>query len=126
MKGMFMKRVVIVVLIIIAIIVVAVLGINFYVVLSTKNKIISEERAKQIEGVECILILGAGIWGDKPSPMLEDRLLQGIELYNQGVAPKIIMSGDHTKEDYDEVNVMNRTWCSIRRYIYGSRRCFNI
>ena len=101
-----MKRVVIVVLIIIAIIVVAVLGINFYVVLSTKNKIISEEQAKQIEGVECILILGAGIWGDKPSPMLEDRLLQGIELYNQGVAPKIIMSGDHTKEDYDEVNVM--------------------
>ena len=38
-----MKRVVIVVLIIIAIIAVAILGINFYVVLSTKNKIISEE-----------------------------------------------------------------------------------
>lgn len=101
-----MKKVAIVILIIIAIIVVAILGINFYVVCSTKNKIISEEQAKQIEGAECILILGAGIWGDKPSPMLEDRLLQGIELYNQGVAPKIIMSGDHTREDYDEVNVM--------------------
>ena len=101
-----MKKVVIIVLIIMAIIIGIILGINFYVVLSTKNKIISEEQAKQIEDAECILILGAGIWGDKPSPMLEDRLLQGIELYKQGVAPKIIMSGDHTKEDYDEVNVM--------------------
>ena len=101
-----MKKLVIVILVIIAIIAVAILGINFYVVFSTKNKIISEEQAKQIENADCILILGAGIWGDKPSPMLEDRLLQGIELYKQGVAPKIIMSGDHTREDYDEVNVM--------------------
>lgn len=101
-----MKRVVIIILVIIAIIAVAILGVNFYVVVSTNKKIISVEQAKQIESVDCILILGAGIWGDKPSHMLEDRLLQGIELYKQGVAPKIIMSGDHTRKDYDEVNVM--------------------
>lgn len=40
--------------------------------------------------------------------MLEDRLLQGIELYKKGVAPKIIMSGDHGREEYDEVNVMKQ------------------
>ena len=101
-----MKRVVIIVLVIIVILALAILGINFYVELSIKNKIVSEEQASQIENVDCILILGAGIWGDKPSHMLEDRLLQGIELYKQGVAPKIIMSGDHTRKDYDEVNVM--------------------
>ena len=101
-----MKRVVIIVLVIIVILALVILGINFYVELSIKNKIVSEEQASQIENVDCILILGAGIWGDKPSHMLEDRLLQGIELYKQGVAPKIIMSGDHTREDYDEVNVM--------------------
>ena len=38
--------------------------------------------------------------------MLEDRLLQGIALYNNGTSSKIIMSGDHGKEEYDEVNVM--------------------
>jgi len=60
-----------------------------------------------IEGVDCILVLGAGVREDgSPSHMLEDRLLQGIELYNNGVAPKIIMSGDHGSEEYDEVNVM--------------------
>ena len=46
------------------------------------------------------------MWGDNPSPMLEDRLLKGIELYNEGIAPKIIMSGDHGQKEYDEVNIM--------------------
>ena len=40
--------------------------------------------------------------------MLEDRLLQGISLYENGASNKIIMSGDHSKEDYDEVNVMKK------------------
>ena len=38
--------------------------------------------------------------------MLEDRLLEGIKLYENNVSSKIIMSGDHGKEDYDEVNIM--------------------
>ena len=95
-------------IIILTIICVIILGINFIVVLSSKNNIISEEQAKEIQDVDCILILGAGIWGDKPSPMLEDRLLQGISLYENGVSNKIIMSGDHGREDYDEVNIMKQ------------------
>ena len=51
-------------------------------------------------------MLGAGIWGDKPSPMLEDRLLEAIKLYNNKVSPKIIMSGDHGRKEYDEVTIM--------------------
>lgn len=38
--------------------------------------------------------------------MLRDRLLTGIKLYESGAAKKIIMSGDHGRKDYDEVNVM--------------------
>ena len=30
------------------------------------------------------------------------------ELYENGVSPKLLMSGDHGTEDYDEVNVMKR------------------
>ena len=40
--------------------------------------------------------------------MLEDRLLEGIKLYENNVAPKIIMTGDHGREEYDEVNVMKK------------------
>lgn len=96
------------IIIFIIVIILLILGINFFVVFSTKNNIINEESAKDLKGMDCILILGAGVWGDKPSPMLEDRLVQGISLYNNGVAPKIIVSGDHGTEEYDEVNIMKQ------------------
>ncbi len=38
--------------------------------------------------------------------MLEDRLLEGIKLYQNNVSNKIIMSGDHGRKEYDEVNIM--------------------
>jgi vancomycin permeability regulator SanA len=40
--------------------------------------------------------------------MLEDRLKRGVALYNGGAAPKILMSGDHGREGYDEVDAMKR------------------
>lgn len=84
----------------------SVFGLNAYVVSSTKQQI---QEMEDISGdYDCILVLGAGIWGDKPSPMLADRLDYAIELYKQGVAPKLLMSGDHGKEAYDEVNTMKR------------------
>ena len=95
------------ILIVIAIICITlVLSINFYVVGIAKNKMIKDNDYSSLKNVYCILILGAGIWGDKPSPMLQDRLDEGIKLYNEGIAPKIIMSGDHGREEYDEVNIM--------------------
>ena len=84
------------------------LGINFYVKQSTKNQIIKNKDYSNLKDVECIVVFGAAIWGDNPSPMLEDRLLQACELYKAGVAKKIIMSGDHGQKEYDEVSVMKR------------------
>lgn len=81
-------------------------SLNFYVKGTTKNQILDENSITSIEDIDAILVLGAGIWGDKPSHMLEDRLLEAIALYEQGVAPKIIMSGDHGRKEYDEVNIM--------------------
>ena len=95
------------ILVVIAIIsIILVLFINFYVVETAKAKMIKDNDYSTLKDVDCILILGAGIWGDKPSPMLEDRLKEGIKLYKDGIASKIIMSGDHGREEYDEVNVM--------------------
>lgn len=93
-------------IVVIIVIVVIVLGINLYVRVSTKNQIIKENEYSNLSDVDCIIILGAGIWGDKPSPMLEDRLQEGIKLYQNGISDKIIMSGDHGKKEYDEVNIM--------------------
>lgn len=101
-----MKKIFKIVLIIFVLILLIMLGINFYVILSTMNNIYSEKTINNIQDIDCILILGAGIWDDKPSPMLEDRLNTGINLYNNNISNKIIMSGDHSRIDYDEVNVM--------------------
>ena len=95
-------------IIIIIIIVLIILLINFYVKNSTKNQIIEKDDYSILKNIDCIIILGAGIWGDKPSPMLEDRLKEGILLYNNEVSDKIIMSGDHGREEYDEVNTMKK------------------
>ena len=103
-----MKKVVIFVAIVLVVIGLIVLGINFYVKASTKDQIINNGDYSNLKDIDCIIILGAGIWGDSPSPMLQDRLLQGIDLYEKGVSSKIIMSGDHGREEYDEVNVMKQ------------------
>lgn len=82
-------------------------GINLYVRMSVKNRLIREDKASEMNDVDAILVLGASVVnGDTPSPMLKDRLDKAIELYFAGCAPKIIMSGDHGGEYYNEVKVM--------------------
>jgi SanA protein len=82
--------------------------INAYVKSSVKGKMITADEGVELEA-DCILVLGAGVWDDgRPSHMLEDRLLQGIELYKNGVSNRLLMSGDHGRKEYDEVNVMKQ------------------
>lgn len=101
-----MKKIIVYITIILIIIILIILGINFYVKFSTKKQIIKNNDYSNLKDVDCIIVLGAGVWGDKPSSMLEDRLLEAISLYENNVSSKIIMSGDHGQEDYDEVNIM--------------------
>ncbi len=103
-----MKKIIIIFVTTILLGILLVFGINFYVVFSTKNQIIENIENINLQDIDCILILGAGIWEDKPSHMLEDRLLEGISLYKNGISSKIIMSGDHGREEYDEVNIMKK------------------
>ena len=80
--------------------------ISGYVKLSTKNMIVNSDNLIAGE-YDCILVLGAGVWsGGRPSHMLSDRLDVAIDAYNAGAAPKLLMSGDHGRKEYDEVNVM--------------------
>ena len=85
-----------------------ILGINAYIIRSSKDNILSPEEAAT-QDADCILVLGAGVWGNSiPSYLLEDRLLQGITLFNSGASDRLLMSGDHGREGYDEVNVMKQ------------------
>lgn len=92
------------ILIVLTIIVLLVLT-NLYMIFTTKSKI-KVIKELENENIDCIIVLGAGIRGSNPSPMLEDRLLTSIELYNDNISNRIIVSGDHGQINYDEVNVM--------------------
>ena len=85
-----------------------VLGVNIFVKSSVSDRIVTVEKAKDLNA-DCIIVLGAGLRPDgNPTWMLEDRIKVGDELYKNHAAPKIIMSGDHGRESYDEVNAMKK------------------
>ena len=84
---------------------VAVVGINAYMISYANEYILTEEDLKN-EKFDCIMVLGAGLWDGEPSPMLQERLDFGIIAYETGCTDKMLMSGDHGREEYDEVNKM--------------------
>jgi vancomycin permeability regulator SanA len=81
-------------------------GINLWVTGNVRNWILTQEQAANLD-MDCIVVLGCQVRSDgTPSHMLEDRLKRGVALYELGAAPKLLMSGDHGREGYDEVNTM--------------------
>lgn len=56
-----------------------------------------------------IIVLGAGVRNDgTPSDILADRLEASIEAYNSELGSTFVLSGDHGREDYNEVGAMKK------------------
>lgn len=83
----------------------AVIGINAYMISYVSDYLIEADDLGNYS-FDCITVLGAGLWDDEPSPMLKERLDFALEAYETGCSTKFLMSGDHGREDYDEVNAM--------------------
>ncbi len=82
-----------------------VLIVNILVVKNTSDNIVTDD--KMPFPVDAIVVLGAGLRVDgTPSDMLADRLSVAIKLYEKGVSNRIILSGDYSGDDYDEVSAM--------------------
>lgn len=85
------------------------LGLNTYVKRSASDRIVTAEEVAGLMDADCILVLGCQVKSDgTPSHMLEDRLRMGVELYQLGASPKLLMSGDHGQDEYNEVATMKR------------------
>ena len=89
---------------------VLILSVSASIKAETRNRVYTYDASDVPEGdYDCILVLGAGLRADgSPSDMLRDRIIVGCELYQKGYADRLLMSGDHSREDYDEVNAMKR------------------
>ena len=85
----------------------AIFAVNGHVTAVGKSRIVTVEQAAALDGVDCIIVLGCQVHDDGSlSDMLHDRLARGVELYNLGAAPKLLMSGDHGRTNYNEVAAM--------------------
>ena len=97
------KKIILIILCCFCIVFFMTLFINIYMTNSTKKQIIDIDNL--YGQYDAIIILGCKVNGDSPSLMLSKRLEKGIEVYNK-LNTKIILTGDHGQNEYDEVNVM--------------------
>ncbi|MBQ9805550.1 MAG: YdcF family protein [Clostridia bacterium] len=89
--------------------------------LSSAVKDTTEDRIQTVEELlagtkefDCILILGCGVYSDGSlTPMLSDRVEVGVSLYQKGLCDRILMSGDHRDDSYNEVDPMKQTAISM-------------
>ena len=56
-------------------------------------KMMNFKDIKQLKDVEYEIILGAGLYGDKPSPILQERLEEGLKYLELHPNTKVIVSG---------------------------------
>lgn len=61
---------------------------------------------QQSERADVICVFGAAVWGNSPSPELEARIVWAAELYREGRAPFLFLSGGPTGANLSESDVM--------------------
>lgn len=81
------------------------IAINQYMIFQGDKHVHSIAEAST-DSADAILVLGAGLKNGKPGKLLSDRLDTAIALYEKGQTKKLIMSGDHRTDMYDEVTAM--------------------
>lgn len=112
-----MRKSIRILIIIMAAVTVLVFGMSVYVTITTSANIagtdkgngIDQETINECKSIDpqCILVLGCAVWANnEPSPMLKDRMDTAIELYRNGVAPKLLLSGDNSMKEYSEPDCM--------------------
>ncbi|MEU6475277.1 ElyC/SanA/YdcF family protein [Streptomyces sp. NPDC047017] len=55
---------------------------------------------------EVAVVFGAGLWKGEPSPYLAHRLDAAAALYREGRIKVVLVTGDNSREDYDEPDAM--------------------
>lgn len=83
------------------------LGLDYYVNWATSSLRFSNPQ--QVPAKPVAIVFGAEVYRNgQLSPMLAARVQQGVEAYRLGRVHKILMTGDNSRTDYDEVTAMKR------------------
>ncbi|NLT34380.1 MAG: DUF218 domain-containing protein [Gaiellales bacterium] len=101
------RRLLVSLLLLAVLLVAAVIVLNLAVIRAGRPLRISDPA--QAAPATVAIVLGAQAYADgTPSPMLADRLRAAIDLYHNGTVQRLLLSGDHGRTTYDEVNAMKR------------------
>lgn len=83
------------------------LSITKYVETTGRSYMVTDVKAAPEYGVA--IVLGAKVFSSgQLSQVLQDRVDTAIDLYRQGKVQKLLLTGDHGQQEYDEVNNMRR------------------
>jgi len=81
-----------------------VIMINIYIVSYSEDKVFTN--VEELSQKQTIIILGCLVRGNDLSMVLEDRVMSGMRIFNSEKGQKLLLSGDHGRIEYDEVNSM--------------------
>ncbi len=56
-------------------------------------RIVQSAATDETRKADVAIIMGAAAYGDKPSPVFEQRIAHGVELYKKGLVKKLILTG---------------------------------
>ena len=89
------------ILIALALAMTAILSISLSIKNVTEKRIITQSEVAELDGIDYIIVLGAGLRNDgSPSDMLTDRLLTGIAIVEDGSDATLLLSGDNSGKHY--------------------------
>ena len=102
------KRLIIICLCLGAAVLLILIGINLRVKGTVKDRIVETDGLPD-EEFDCVMVLGCQVKeGGEPSHMLRARLQRSVEVHKHGASEKLLMSGDHGRTDYNEVETMKQ------------------
>ena len=104
LKTRFIVKIIKIFFIVCAAVVLSTMLINAGFILAARKHVYSD--INDVPPRTVVLVLGSQIRGKRLSPVLQDRVLGGIDLMENGKGGKLLLSGDHGQIYYDEVTAM--------------------
>jgi SanA protein len=98
-------------LLVVALVLLLPAGVAGAALLWTKRQVAPHlhDRIEEVTTREVAIVLGASVYrSGRPSPVVEERLVAALALLRAKKVRRILVSGDHRPQEYDEAEAMRR------------------
>jgi len=110
----YLKKIIFILLVFALLISAGSLLISHHVLKASQGRIYTNY--SDLKEADAVMILGAKVYEDgRLSSILIDRIKTALLVYRSGKAKKILVSGDHGRKSYDEVNAVKRYLLDVEK-----------